>query len=166
MCGSGSIPVEAALAQNAGRLPRGPVIGGDIDGHVLPMIADNVAHCRVTASLDVVPLDSCRLPFRDGAVDAIVTDLPFGKRIGSFASIQTFYPAAFEELARVTRFGGRAVLLTQQHKTARLAPLPQCPPPFHCLSLSLPEIKNRPERLRNNRGSWPHPQPQTTQIQL
>lgn len=61
--------------------------------------------------------DVYQLPLRDGCVDHIVTDLPFGKKIGNKERNLFLYPIALGEMARVCRAQGKAVLLTP-HKSA------------------------------------------------
>lgn len=63
--------------------------------------------------VDVAHWDATRLPLRSQCVDAVVTDLPFGKRLGKKADNRVLYYESLVELARVTRMKtGRAVLLT------------------------------------------------------
>ncbi|XP_055238825.2 tRNA (guanine(6)-N(2))-methyltransferase THUMP3 isoform X2 [Gorilla gorilla gorilla] len=67
--------------------------------------------------IDAVQWDICNLPLRTGSVDIIVTDLPFGKRMGSKKRNWNLYPACLREMSRVcTPTTGRAVLLTQDTK--------------------------------------------------
>ncbi|VFV19947.1 thump domain-containing protein 3 [Lynx pardinus] len=67
--------------------------------------------------IDAVQWDICNLPLRTGSVDIIVTDMPFGKRMGSKKRNWNLYPACLREMSRVCRPGtGRAVLLTQDKK--------------------------------------------------
>uniref|UniRef100_S4R896 THUMP domain containing 3 n=1 Tax=Petromyzon marinus TaxID=7757 RepID=S4R896_PETMA len=67
--------------------------------------------------VDIVQWDVCRLPLKTASVDACVTDMPFGKRMGSRRRNWDLYPACLLELARVCRPGtGRAALLTQDKK--------------------------------------------------
>ena len=56
--------------------------------------------------------DAKALPLRDGCVDSVVCDLPWGQRSGSRAENAALYPAAVQEWARVLRPDGRAVCLT------------------------------------------------------
>ena len=66
---------------------------------------------------DVMSWDACRLPLRDGLLDVLVCDLPFGKRIGYKGRNFMLYPAVLKEMGRVCKYKGKAVLLTQ-HKSA------------------------------------------------
>ena len=45
-------------------------------------------------------------------MDAVVSDLPFGRRVGSHRANKRLYPALLSELRRVLRPGGVAVLLS------------------------------------------------------
>jgi 23S rRNA G2445 N2-methylase RlmL len=47
---------------------------------------------------DVVRWDACAVPLRDSCVDAVVADLPFGKRVGSRAENKQLYPALMREV--------------------------------------------------------------------
>jgi 23S rRNA G2445 N2-methylase RlmL len=44
----------------------------------------------------------------------VLADLPFGHLVGSHATNLTLYPALLAEAARVTRPGGRAVLISHE----------------------------------------------------
>ena len=119
MCGSAAVPVELAMSQKQCSLPKTHNLCGDVDLSVLPMVVDNLQHSGLGPVVDFMQLNCECLPFREGSLDVVVTDLPFGKRIGNYLSVKTFYPVAFRELARVTRPGtGRAVVLTHQYRIA------------------------------------------------
>lgn len=63
--------------------------------------------------VDVAQWDATRLPLRSQCVDVVVSDLPFGKRLGRKADNRVLYYHSLVELARVTKLKtGRAVLLT------------------------------------------------------
>jgi len=62
----------------------------------------------------VLSLDATKLPFKSNTFDVLVTDLPFGKRIGSHKSNKKLYPSLFEEFSRVLKEKGRMVLLTSE----------------------------------------------------
>jgi tRNA G10 N-methylase Trm11 len=68
------------------------------------------------ASAGIAPVlaDCRRLPFRAGLFDAVITDLPFGRNHTVDEALGQFYIDTLEELARVVRLGGRAVLLVNQ----------------------------------------------------
>lgn len=108
MCGAGTVLVERA------RLGEGLLIGGDRSAAPLAAARQNLAAAAVTGSL--VQADARQLPVRTGGVDALVCNLPWGRRIGSHRSNMHLYPGFVRETARVLRPGGRAVLLTQEKR--------------------------------------------------
>ena len=68
--------------------------------------------------IDVAYWDATRLPLRDQSVDIVISDLPFGKRLGNKIDNRSLYFNALRELARVTKIKtGRAVLLTHDRNS-------------------------------------------------
>ena len=65
------------------------------------------------------------MPLRKGLVDAVICDMPFGKRIGYKGRNFELYPAVLKEMGRICRPHGKAVLLTQ-HKSAMNKTLALC----------------------------------------
>lgn len=105
MCGSGTIVVERALAAPTRRL-----LAGDVDADAVASAAANARdHHR---SIAVMQWDARRLPLRDGTVDRIITNLPFGERVGRRSEIPALYRAVVDESARVVRPGGTMTLLS------------------------------------------------------
>ncbi|KFQ38796.1 THUMP domain-containing protein 3, partial [Mesitornis unicolor] len=123
MCGTGAIPIEGAT-----EWPSCYHIAGDNNPQAVKRAANNICsllkkHENKESSapsgipLDIVQWDICNLPLRTGSVDIIVTDMPFGKRIGSKKKNWDLYPACLMEMGRICTPGtGRAVLLTQDKK--------------------------------------------------
>jgi 23S rRNA G2445 N2-methylase RlmL len=126
-CGSGTIGECAADEANDTRHPVF-VISGDVDACALAVAKDNVrrrsSRCeysrseggsnnvRPTSLIDIVQWDATRLPLRDGVIDRVATDLPFGKRCGSRTTNSTLYPALFGEVARILQATGSAAILS------------------------------------------------------
>ncbi|XP_042679802.1 LOW QUALITY PROTEIN: THUMP domain-containing protein 3 [Centrocercus urophasianus] len=123
MCGTGAIPIEGAM-----EWPGCYHIAGDNNPQAVKRAASNIcsllkknenkeSSASLAAPLDIVQWDICNLPLRTGSVDVIVTDMPFGKRIGSKKKNWDLYPACLMEMGRICTPGtGRAVLLTQDKK--------------------------------------------------
>ncbi|NUR98910.1 MAG: methyltransferase domain-containing protein [Kribbellaceae bacterium] len=76
-----------------------------------------VDHHRSTRSM--VQAKAEQLPLRDGSVDRVVANLPFGKQVGSHWDNQRLYPATLRELERVLVRDGRVVLLTEDKRLLR-----------------------------------------------
>lgn len=105
MCGAGTIAIERALA---GAYKR--VIGGDVEESVVRAARSNVDASR--RSVDLVVWNVSAIPLKDNTVDRIVCNLPFGKQTRSSFGNQKLYANFFREAARISRPGGRAVVLT------------------------------------------------------
>jgi tRNA (guanine6-N2)-methyltransferase len=111
-CGAGTLLVYAAEMARPGRL-----LGIDHQARWLRLAAANLAGRGHAGTL--VRADAGELPVGTGAVDRVVANLPFGKRVGSHRVNAALYPAALAEIARVLPGGGRAVLLTDDKRLFR-----------------------------------------------
>ncbi|XP_063797337.1 tRNA (guanine(6)-N2)-methyltransferase THUMP3 [Pseudophryne corroboree] len=122
MCGTGAIPIEGVS-----EWPSCFFIAGDNNLNAVNRTASNIwSLLRKQQSpesapqglpIDAAHWDISGLPLRSGSVDVIITDMPFGKRIGSKKKNWDLYPACLREMSRVCRAGtGRAVLLTHDRK--------------------------------------------------
>ncbi|XP_031706602.1 tRNA (guanine(6)-N(2))-methyltransferase THUMP3 isoform X2 [Anarrhichthys ocellatus] len=121
MCGTGAIPLEGAIEFNSSFY-----LAGDNNDMAVNRTVNNVCHIqrrraeKGSASglpIDTVQWDLCNLPIRTGSVDIVITDMPFGKRMGSRKKNWDLYPSCLREMARVCTPGtGKAVLLTQDKK--------------------------------------------------
>ncbi|XP_062969675.1 tRNA (guanine(6)-N2)-methyltransferase THUMP3 isoform X2 [Cynocephalus volans] len=123
MCGTGAIPIEGATEWS-----NCYHIAGDNNPLAVNRAANNISSLLTKNQIkegkpswglpiDAIQWDICNLPLRTGSVDIIVTDMPFGKRMGSKKRNWNLYPACLREMSRVCRPGtGRAVLLTQDKK--------------------------------------------------
>jgi 23S rRNA G2445 N2-methylase RlmL len=113
MCGSGALPLEAAV-----EWPFIFSLAAENHFKAMENASKNMEAVRAMAGPNqVLRADVTRLPFKQEIVDIFVTDLPFGKRIGSKIDNRTLYPSLLREMARTARREtGRAVLLTQDKK--------------------------------------------------
>ncbi|XP_059183556.1 THUMP domain-containing protein 3 [Centropristis striata] len=121
MCGTGAIPLEGAIEFNSSFY-----VAGDNNDMAVNRTVNNICHIQKRRAdkgsgsglpIDTVQWDLCNLPIRTGSVDIIITDMPFGKRMGSRKKNWDLYPSCLREMARVCTPGsGKAVLLTQDKK--------------------------------------------------
>ena len=114
MCGVGTILLERA---HAGRYAK--LEGGDIDPQAVAATQTNFGQRH--KPYEIREWNARDLPFADGEISAIVSNLPFGKQIGSRADNQVLYPALIKEWTRVLKPGGRMVLLTSEGRLMRAA---------------------------------------------
>lgn len=116
MAGTGSIPLEGALGfphtyHVAGELVKKGVKSCKVNLDSV-MVKEGL---RAQPAMDVLQWDAIKNPcLRDGSVDVILSDLPFGRRSGSKSDNRKLYPDLLLSMARLVRPDtGRAVLLTQ-----------------------------------------------------
>lgn len=102
MCGGATLLIEAALCFHPGRL-----IGGDISPETLAAARTNDAAAET--KIDLIKWNAGLLPLASASVDVLLCNLPFDKRVSYTEGDDT---SVLEELTRVIRPGGRAVLLT------------------------------------------------------
>lgn len=97
-CGSGTILSEA--------LQQGwQAYGGDIDASAVEVARTNVYQAHVELH------DARHLAHQDETFDACVSNLPFGKQFQTQGDANEWLQAVLRELYRVTRKGGKIVLL-------------------------------------------------------
>ncbi len=109
MCGAGTLLAEHLAATQAARVPVPPALGGDLDAGAVRAAAANL---RRLGAVSLAQWDATRLPLEDASVDRILSNPPFGKRLGDPEEIGPLYSRVIREYDRVLRPGGRAVLLT------------------------------------------------------
>eukprot|EP00978_Attheya_sp_CCMP212_P008286 scaffold19457_cov49-Attheya_sp.AAC.2 len=112
--GMGTIPLEASFQTHI------VGFGGDVYlpnslvssySHQIRQFQDTTTStCKGVG--EMMQWDAALLPFRDGFVDAIISDLPFGQKCLSAIELKNFLPLMLSECARVlTPTTGRMVLL-------------------------------------------------------
>lgn len=88
----------------------------DSDSAAVADAAANVAERDLTVRIDVRRGDATALELPDLSVDRVVSDLPFGKKVGTNEQNRVLYPAILREVERVLTIDGRAVLLTDDKR--------------------------------------------------
>lgn len=110
-CGAGTLLVEL-YAQD----PTLRLVGSDLSGGAL---AEATANLALFPTATLLRADASRLPLSTDSVDRVISNIPFGKRVGSHGGNTRLYPAFLTELTRVLRVDGRAVLLTEDKNLFR-----------------------------------------------
>lgn len=106
MCGVGTILVEAAQ-----EYLDACFLGVDIDEKQLVKARENVEYGGFTHRIDLLQASSMELPLVGSSVDAVLCDMPFGKKFGTKADTAASLPGILTEMERVLRVGGTMVLL-------------------------------------------------------
>jgi 23S rRNA G2445 N2-methylase RlmL len=109
LCGAGTLLIERALLG-----PSQSVSGGDIRAEVVEMARRNATSAGVRADWQV--WDARSLPLDAGSATHILTNLPFGKQLGTHESNVALYTALVPEFARVLTPHGTLVALTSEDR--------------------------------------------------
>ena len=108
-CGAGTLLAVVADTAEPKRL-----LGSDHDRRWVDTTGRNLA--GVETPMLLWRGDARTIPLRDATVDRVLSNLPFGKRVGSHIGNRGLYPAVMREIARVLPRQGRAVLLTEDKR--------------------------------------------------
>lgn len=102
-CGTGGILIEGSLL-------GARAAGSDFDPRMIRGSRQN------TPGSDLMLADATALPFRNHAVDAVVTDFPYGQSVcvRKTDTMETLYGDALEEIHRVLKEGKKAVVVTHR----------------------------------------------------
>lgn len=109
--GVATIPIIDAIER-----PEGHGWSIDADAAAVADAHANVAERDLTDRIDVRRGDATALELADLSVDRVVSDLPFGKKVGTNQENRVLYPAILREVERVLTADGRAVLLTDDKR--------------------------------------------------
>ncbi|TDH01530.1 hypothetical protein EPR50_G00181000 [Perca flavescens] len=106
MCGVGTILIEAAQEHKASHF-----LGMDIDDGQLQKANENVEYAVLGNRIHLLKASSMMLPLPSASVDAVVCDLPFGRKFGTKTTMAANLPLILTEMERILCIGGTLVLL-------------------------------------------------------
>ncbi len=109
LCGTGTI-----LTERAQLLAYQELTGGDIRPEAVAIARRNARAAGV--SISVQEWDARSLPLDAASVTRIITNLPFGKQIGSPEANEQLYPALVNQFGRVLAPAGILVALTSDDR--------------------------------------------------
>jgi tRNA (guanine10-N2)-dimethyltransferase len=104
MCGTGGLVAEAGAV-------GARVVGADVQPEMVQGARENLA-AELQTDYDVLQADARRLPLSDGAVDAAVVDVPYGRQ--SRIAGDSLAQLVGESLAELARVAARAVVVADQ----------------------------------------------------
>lgn len=104
-CGTGGILIEAGMI-------GANIIGADVQEKMVKGARDNLRFFGLHA--DLIVNDSTKIPVSDNSVDAIATDMPYGRSsiVSVFLELERLYQDALDEIYRVLKTGGSAVIVS------------------------------------------------------
>ena len=119
MCGSGAIPIECCAYRKSdifgisSEISHNPAEKARTNLEKYPELVG----LKRGLSMDVARFDATFLPLKTASVDVVITDLPFGLRVGSKKSNEELYPKVLMEAARIVKpASGRGAFLTQDKR--------------------------------------------------
>lgn len=104
LCGRGSLVLEAVRDWPAVQILAGDAALGVDSGDLLRSALQNNLQAVATArgsGVDIAVQDVRALPYRDGSIDVLLTDPPFGKQHSDRRSVRVLYPQMLAEMRRV-----------------------------------------------------------------
>ncbi|MFI5383750.1 MAG: methyltransferase domain-containing protein [Methanosarcina thermophila] len=105
-CGTAGILIEAGLV-------GARVIGIDAQEKLVMGARMNLEAFKLDYAL--MEGDACRMPLKEATIDAVVTDPPYGRSAAILAeSLEGLYSCALEEIERVLKPGGIAVVVSDK----------------------------------------------------
>jgi len=108
LCGAGTLLIERGLMS-----PFKKLSGGDKETSAIHAAKKNAYRAHVDMQLSI--WDAQTLPLSNESVNRILTNLPFGKRIGTQAINRSLYPALLAEFGRILSKDGMMVTCTSDN---------------------------------------------------
>ncbi|KAI8074041.1 putative RNA methylase family UPF0020-domain-containing protein [Gongronella butleri] len=110
-CGTGTIPIEGAM-----HFPSTLWLGGEVKVKTVCKLARENVDYAGADSVQLMLCDGRKMCLRDGCVDTVLSDWPWGIREGSYTTVQKLYPKFVKQMYRVLRPSGRAIVVSQGSK--------------------------------------------------
>ncbi|KAM6128027.1 U6 snRNA (guanine-N(2))-methyltransferase THUMPD2 isoform 1-T1 [Pterocles gutturalis] len=120
MCGLGTILLEAAR-----EWPEACYWGADISDSQLEGADVNIKTAGLMDKIELLKASVKALPLPSESFDAVISDIPFGKKFKITKDIQLF-PDILQEMDRVLRVGGIIVLLLSQDLHKHMDGITEC----------------------------------------
>ncbi|XP_075269498.1 U6 snRNA (guanine-N(2))-methyltransferase THUMPD2 isoform X3 [Opisthocomus hoazin] len=120
MCGLGTILLEAAK-----EWPEACYWGADISDSQLEGADVNIRTAGLMDKIELLKASVKALPLPSESFDAVISDIPFGKKFKITKDIQLL-PDILQEMERVVRVGGTVVLLLSQDLHKRMDGITKC----------------------------------------
>ncbi|KGL99237.1 THUMP domain-containing protein 2, partial [Charadrius vociferus] len=120
MCGLGTILLEAAK-----EWPEACYWGADISDSQLEGADVNIRTAGLMDKIELLKASVKALPLPSESFDAVISDIPFGKKFKITKDIQIL-PDILQEMERVLRVGGTVVLLLSQDLHKRMDGITKC----------------------------------------
>jgi len=102
LCGVGTIALEATYLTDT-------VLAGDLNPEAIQIA--QASSVQIHSAISFTVWDAKKLPIADATVDAVVTNVPFGKQI-PIDNMEAFFSSILAEWSRVLKSDGTIVLLT------------------------------------------------------
>ncbi|XP_060789343.1 THUMP domain-containing protein 2 [Neoarius graeffei] len=118
MCGVGTILLEAVQ-----ECPNGVFIGMDSEEAQLHKAVENVQAAGQEERVLIIQSSCMAMPLPAASVDAVVCDVPFGRKFHCGVDMTTALPHILTEMERVLREGGNLVLLLSLQLSALIKKL-------------------------------------------
>ncbi|NXF71352.1 THUM2 protein, partial [Sclerurus mexicanus] len=120
MCGLGTILLEAAK-----EWPEACYWGADISDSQLEGADVNIRTAGLMDKIELLKASVKALPLPSESFDAVISDIPFGKKF-KITNDSQLLPDILQEMERVLRVGGTIVLLLSQDLRKRMDGLTKC----------------------------------------
>ncbi|XP_065101155.2 THUMP domain-containing protein 2 isoform X2 [Paramisgurnus dabryanus] len=115
MCGVGAVLLEAAQEYS-----NALFLGMDTDMSQLQKAAENVNAAGMEEKVQLLQSSAMEIPLTSGVVDAVLCDVPFGRKFSCSIDMPTALPHLLKEMERVLCVGGHLVLLLSLQLSAQL----------------------------------------------